>query len=147
MWHLGQVNGLHSASVKWESSNLPLRAVGRIKRDDTSVTEYIAVVALFFSTTNFPPTPFASPHQGWHFRLGPEHCQSPLGIGKVSSPETDKVQTTLILKLQFLIQCKALLFPKLRPKPGTVTCSRGTKVCFHTLGVPPPIALTLLGLQ
>lgn len=147
MWHLGQVSGLHSASVKWESSNLPLRAVGRIQQDDISVTEYIAVAALFFSNTNFPPTPFASPHQGWHFRLGPEHCQLPLGIRKVSFPETDKVQTTLVLKLQFLIRCKAPFSPGLRSKSGTVTCSWGMGVCFHTLGVPPPIALTLLGLQ
>lgn len=75
--------------------------------------EYIAVTALFFSTTASPLTPFAPSTPGWHLQLSPELSQSPLGV-RTSFPETDKVQTSLILKLQFLIQFKAPLFPQLR---------------------------------
>lgn len=78
------------------------------------------------------------------FQAGPRALPLTLRYEKSLIPETDKVQTALILKLQFLIQCKAPLFPRLRPKPAFEEWGGG---CFRTLGVPPPIALTLLGLQ
>lgn len=71
----------------------------------------------------------------------PEHCQSPVGLREVSSSGSDEVQTTLILKLQFVIQFKApLSFPSSgprrlsSPKLGEGGCS--------SLRVPPPLTPT-----
>ena len=74
------------------------------------MTEYAAVTALFFQPQPFGLFPLHPPAP-WHLRLSPEHSQSPLGIGRLSFPETDKLQSSLILTLQFLMHFKAPYSP------------------------------------
>lgn len=101
--------------------------------------------ALIFLHHNLSAHPLCSLPHGTASQAEPRAL--PSGVRKVPFTEIDKVQTTLVLKLQFLIQFKLPLFPQLRPEPGSVTCSWENGVHFFALRVLPPLALTVLRLR